>query len=170
MMPSPDHEAHDRYLSRYLETGAAKIIGAGRQVTGRRRDGTTVPLHLSVSEMSIEGERKFTGMLHDFSERMRLDQELRAGEARWRSVIDPAVDGIVGVDAHGGIEAFNPAAERLFGYGEHEVIESRGSGLGPPTAKRIIEAHRGTITITCPSAGGPIVTVQRPGDGAATVM
>ena len=122
LMPSPDHEGHDGYLARYLETGAAKIIGVGRQVTGRRRDGTTFPLHLSVGEMSIRGERKFTGMLHDLSERMRLDEELRASEARWRSVIDSAVDGIVVIDAHGRIEAFNPAAERLFGYEEREVI------------------------------------------------
>ncbi len=122
LMPSPDHEGHDGYLARYLATGAAKIIGAGRQVTGRRRDGGTFPLHLSVGEMSIKGERKFTGMLHDLSERMRLDEELRVSEARWRSVIDSAVDGIVVIDAHGRIEAFNPAAERLFGYDEHEVI------------------------------------------------
>ena len=74
LMPSPDHEAHDGYLAQYLDTGAAKIIGVGRQVTGRRRDGTTFPLHLSVGEMSIKGERKFTGMLHDLSERMRLDE------------------------------------------------------------------------------------------------
>ena len=122
LMPSPDHEAHDGYLSRYLETGVAKIIGVGRQVTGRRRDGSTFPLHLSVGEMSIKGERKFTGMLHDLSERMRLDEDLRRSEARWRSVIDSAVDGIVVIDAHGRIEAFNPAAERLFGYAEREVI------------------------------------------------
>ena len=122
LMPSPDHDAHDGYLAKYLETGAAKIIGVGRQVTGRRRDGTTFPLHLSVGEMSIQGERKFTGVLHDLSERMRLDEDLRASEARWRSVIDSAVDGIVVIDAYGRIEAFNPAAERLFGYAEHEVI------------------------------------------------
>ena len=121
LMPSPYHEEHDGYLARYLDTGAAKIIGIGREVTGRRRDGTTFPLHLSVGEMSIKGERKFTGMLHDLSERMRLDDELRASEARWRSVIDSAVDGIVVIDAHGRIEAFNPAAERLFGYEEREV-------------------------------------------------
>ena len=72
--------------------------------------------------MSIQGERKFTGMLHDLSERMRLDEELRASEARWRSVIESAVDGIVVIDAHGRIEAFNPAAERLFGHQEREVI------------------------------------------------
>ena len=122
LMPSPDHEQHDGYLAQYLETGAANIIGIGRQVTGRRRNGTTFPLHLSVGEMSINGERKFTGMLHDLTERMRLDDQLRASEARWRSVIDSAVDGIVVIDAHGRIEAFNPAAERLFGHQERDVI------------------------------------------------
>ena len=100
-------------------------------MTGRRRDGTTFPLHLSVGEMSIKGERKFTGMLHDLSERMRLDDELRASEARWRSVIDSAVDGIVVIDAHGRIEAFNPAAERLFGYQEREVIGRNVNMLMP---------------------------------------
>ncbi len=77
LMPSPDHEAHDGYLSKYLETGAAKIIGYGREVTGRRRDGTAFPLHLSVGEISIDGERKFTGMLHDLSDRVRLEAQLR---------------------------------------------------------------------------------------------
>ena len=122
LMLSPDHEQHDAYLARYLEMSAAKIIGIGREVTGRRRDGTTFPLHLSVGEMSINGERKFTGMLHDLGERVRLEEELRTSEARWRSVIESAVDGIVVIDAHGRIEAFNPAAERLFGYQERDVI------------------------------------------------
>jgi PAS domain S-box-containing protein len=131
LMPSPDHEGHDAYLARYLETGAAKIIGVGREVTGRRRDGSEFPLHLSVGEMSVQGERKFTGMLHDLSERVRLEQQLRASESRWRSVIDSAVDGIVVIDAHGRIEAFNPAAERLFGYEEREVLGRNVNVLMP---------------------------------------
>ena len=122
LMPSPDHENHDAYLARYLNTGAARIIGIGRQVTGRRRDGTTVPVHLSVGEMWINGERKFTGMLHDLSERMRLDAELRASESRSRSIVDSAADGIVAIDAHGRTESSNPAAERLFGNEEREVL------------------------------------------------
>jgi len=122
LMPSPCHAEHDGYLARYLETGMAKIIGVGREVTGLRRDGTTFPLHLSVGEMSINGEHKFTGMLHDLSDRVRLEDELRTSEARWRSVIESAVDGIVVINAQGLIEAFNPAAERLFGYQERDVI------------------------------------------------
>jgi two-component system sensor kinase FixL len=131
LMPSPYHDEHDGYLDQYLHTGAAKIIGTGREVTGRRRDGSTFPLHLSVGEMSIKGERKFTGMLHDLTKRARLEDELRASEARWRSVIDSAVDGIVVIDAHGRIEAFNPAAVRLFGYEECEVVGRNVSMLMP---------------------------------------
>lgn len=131
LMPSPQHEEHDRYLERYLATGHAKIIGTGREVTGRRRDGSTFPLHLSVGEMQIDGERKFTGMLHDLSARSQLDQQLRASEARWRAVIDSAVDGIIVIDAHGCIEAFNPAAERLFLRQESEVLGQNVDMLMP---------------------------------------
>ena len=103
LMPSPDHENHDGYLERYLTTGAAKVIGIGRQLTGRRRDGTTVPVHLSVGEMWIKGERKFTGMLHDLSARMRLDAELRAratarGSAEIRNYIT-TLEAVIDVSA-----------------------------------------------------------------------
>src|SRR5688572_3218886 len=131
LMPSPQHEEHDKYLERYLQTGEARIIGIGREVTGRRRDGTLFPVQLSVGEMRIGGERKFTGMLHDLTKRVRLEGELGASEARWRAVIDSAVDGIVVIDAHGRVEAFNPAAERLFGYTTAEVLGRNVNVLMP---------------------------------------
>ena len=121
LMPSPDHEQHDQYLARYIATGEARIIGSGREVTGRRRDGSRFPVHLSVAEMRIAGERKFTGMLHDLTGRARLTNELGASEARWRAIVDSAADGIIAIDAHGRVEAFNPGAERLFGYTAAEV-------------------------------------------------
>jgi two-component system sensor kinase FixL len=131
LMPSPYHEEHDGYLSRYLATGSAHIIGIGREVIGRRRSGATFPLHLSVGEMAVAGERKFTGVLHDLSNRVSLEKQLRSSEARWRAIIESAVDGIVVIDAHGLIEAFNPAAERLFGYSEREVCGSNVKMLMP---------------------------------------
>ena len=77
LMPSPYQEEHDTYLARYLATGRAKIIGLGREVQGRRKDGTTFPLHLSVGQITIDGERKFTGILHDLSARVQMEGQLR---------------------------------------------------------------------------------------------
>jgi two-component system, LuxR family, sensor kinase FixL len=131
LMPTPYHEEHDGYLARYLATGAKTIIGIGREVTGLRRDGTTFPLHLSVGEMLLLGGRKFTGILHDLTERVSLENRLRASEARWRAVVESAVDAIIVIDAHGRIEAFNPAAARLFGYSEQEVTGRNVSMLMP---------------------------------------
>lgn len=77
LMPSPHREEHDRYLAAYLTTGVAKIIGIGREVIGRRKDGSTFPVYLSVGEMSIGGERKFTGFIHDLSARVKVAEQLR---------------------------------------------------------------------------------------------
>jgi two-component system, LuxR family, sensor kinase FixL len=77
LMPSPYHEEHDGYMSRYLTTGEKKIIGIGREVKGLRRDGTTFPLRLSVGEMNVNGERKFTGIVADLSARVRMEEQLR---------------------------------------------------------------------------------------------
>src|SRR6185503_19671203 len=93
--------------------------------------GSKFPLHLSVGAAMVDSERKFTGIIHDLSERVRLEDRLRASEARWRSIVESAVDGIVVIDSHGLVEAFNPAAERLFGYTEAEVIGKNVNMLMP---------------------------------------
>src|SRR5690606_22686780 len=76
LMPSPDRERHDGYLQRYLETGEKKIIGIGRLVTARRRDGTTFPMELSVGEATIGAERIFTGFIRDLTERQEAEKRL----------------------------------------------------------------------------------------------
>src|SRR5207248_4287394 len=84
LMPAPYHDEHDGYLDRYRATGVQKIIGIGREVTGLRKDGTTFPLHLSVGEAVIEGEPRFTGILHDLTERVQLETQLREQSALTR--------------------------------------------------------------------------------------
>ncbi|MDA7980558.1 MAG: PAS domain S-box protein [Pirellulales bacterium] len=80
LMPSPYREEHDNYLSRYLETSEAKIIGIGREVVGCRKDGTVFPLHLAVSEANVPNQRIFTGIVRDLSERHRAEQQLLKSE------------------------------------------------------------------------------------------
>ncbi len=65
LMPEPDRGRHTDYMNRYLEGGEPHIIGKGRKVTGRHKDGETIPLYLSIGEFTLNGRRKFTGILHD---------------------------------------------------------------------------------------------------------
>ena len=81
--------------------------------------------------MSIQVKRKFTGMLHDPVSACGSTRSCEPARARWRSVIESAVDGIVVIDAHGRIESFNPAAERLFGYEERDVVGRNVNVLMP---------------------------------------
>jgi PAS domain S-box-containing protein len=82
LMPEPYREEHDGYIGSYVQTGVKKIIGIGREVRGRRKDGTTFPLHLSVSEFEADGHRYFTGMIHDISDRKHVEEALRESERR----------------------------------------------------------------------------------------
>ncbi len=77
LMPEPYSSEHDHYLRRYQMTGNRHIIGVGREVTARRKDGTTFPAHLSVAELSVDGETKFTGIVRDLTERVKLEMKLR---------------------------------------------------------------------------------------------
>lgn len=76
LMPSPYHEEHDGYIERYRTTGEAKIIGIGREVVGRRKDATTFPLELAVSEMWIGNRQNFTAVLRDVTERKAWEVSL----------------------------------------------------------------------------------------------
>jgi two-component system sensor kinase FixL len=76
LMPSPDRERHDGYLARYLQTGEKRIIGIGREVVGRRSDGSTFPMDLAVGESQVKSGRVFTGMVRDITARKQSEGQL----------------------------------------------------------------------------------------------
>jgi two-component system sensor kinase FixL len=76
LMPPPYRDQHDGYLDRYRATGERRIIGIGRVVVGRRKDGSTFPMELSVGETSGAGPRLFTGFVRDLTERQRTERRL----------------------------------------------------------------------------------------------
>jgi two-component system sensor kinase FixL len=84
LMPSPHKEEHNSYIENYLRTGQPKIIGRGREVSARKRDGTLFPIHLAVGEMNVGCERKFTGIIHDLSARVEMERRLREQAAMAR--------------------------------------------------------------------------------------
>ncbi len=74
LMPEPYHSEHDGYLEHHITTGEKKVIGIGREVAGRRKDGTIFPMELAVSEVIIDSVRRFVGITRDITERKRIEQ------------------------------------------------------------------------------------------------
>lgn len=82
LMPEPFHSEHDAYLSNYVSTGKRKIIGIGREVIGKRKDGVTFPIDLAVSEFTADGVRYFAGIITNISDRKRVEEALLDSERK----------------------------------------------------------------------------------------
>ncbi len=133
LMPEPYHSEHDGYLARFLNEGNPRIIGKGRDVLGRRKDGSIFPMHLSVGAMEIGGEQKFVGIIADITERKNVEKELQQHQehleqlvaiatAEVSAIVQTAVNAVITIDAHGIIQTFNPSAEKLFGWCQQEAV------------------------------------------------
>lgn len=77
LVPRPDHEQHDSYLHNYLKTGKAKIIGSGRELKGQHKNGKLIPIELGISEISLNYEHHFVGLIHDITERNTAKETLQ---------------------------------------------------------------------------------------------
>ncbi|KUM54683.1 sensor domain-containing protein [Rheinheimera sp. EpRS3] len=130
LMPEPFHSEHDGYLANYVKHGlAAKIIGSGRNVQGKRKDHSIFPMHLSVGEAKAGVKRYFVGICHDltaYEASVKAHLSLRSMQD---ALLEAAVDGIISIDEWGIVQSFNRGAEQLFGYKKHEVIGQNVSML-----------------------------------------
>jgi PAS domain S-box-containing protein len=133
LMPSPYREEHDRYLSAYLSTGQRKIIGIGREVMGRRKDGTYFPLDLSVGEAVVDGQFIFTGILRDITLRKAAEQRL----LEQAELIDLSPDAIVVRDSHDRIRFWSRGAGQLYGYTADEALGRSLPELILPASQRV---------------------------------
>ncbi|UCF37633.1 MAG: PAS domain S-box protein [Acidobacteriota bacterium] len=76
LMPDPYRTLHNEYLHRYLRTREARIIGRGREVVGRRKNGSTFPLYLAVSDVNVRGRKMFTGVARDLTDFKKMQEEI----------------------------------------------------------------------------------------------
>src|SRR6266496_2636454 len=158
LMPSPDRERHDGYIANYLRTGQAKIIGIGREVIGQRKDGTSFPMDLSISEVRLGDRRLFTGIVRDITERKLAEEALRESEQRMRAILETAVEGIITIDERGIVESINPSACRIFGYSPEEIIGRNVSALMPSPDR---EKHDGYIANYLHTGHAKIIGIGR---------
>jgi PAS domain S-box-containing protein len=117
LMPQTYSLHHDEYLRNFLRTGERKIIGIGREVVGRRKDGSTFPMDLSVGEAKQDGESIFVGIIHDLTERKLTERQLQ--QAQKMEMVGQLSGGI----AHD----FNNLLTVIVGNAEHlsEQLKSR---------------------------------------------
>ena len=122
LMPEPYRSQHDSYIRQYRHTGQRRIIGIGREVTGRRKDGSTFPMHLSVSEYEIDGKRHFAGIVHDLTAQRRAESESTRQQTLFEAIVNDSPQAILIADQSHKIFLVNPAATSIFGYEPEELI------------------------------------------------
>ncbi|MDP6706768.1 MAG: PAS domain S-box protein [Alphaproteobacteria bacterium] len=122
LMPETEQDEHDFYLARYADTGDKRIIGAGRELMAVRKDGTTFPIDLAVSEFSVEGRRMFTGIVRDITDRRRTLTALHESQQRLRELAESASDWFWETDRNDRLIFVSSRLEELFGVPVAEEI------------------------------------------------
>lgn len=131
IMPAIYYSEHDKYLENYLKTGNRKIIGSGREVEVKTKEGEIIPIHLSVSEAFVNNEKIFVGIARDISELKKIQDQFKHNELRTKSILDNAVDAIITIDQNGIIQYANPSTKTLFGYDLEEITGENVKYLMP---------------------------------------
>lgn len=121
LMPEPHRSIHDSYIHQYLQTGRQRIIGIGRESQALHKDGSIVFVHLAISEVWVEGQRMFIGIVSDISGLKRVENALRKEYDLMQEIMNSANALVLVLDNEGNIARFNRACESLTGYSFDEV-------------------------------------------------
>ncbi len=133
LMPEPFNAEHDGHIARYLATGRRRVMGVRRETVAKRADGSTFPVEISLSEMWIAGERKFTGMLRDVTER-------KLAEERFETLAERAPIGIY-IAQDGAFQYVNPRFAALTGYAVEEVLGSNPLDIVLPEDRELVREN-----------------------------
>ena len=172
LMPEPYRSEHSSYIQRYIATGEARVIGKVREVVAQRKDGSVFPIQLAASEVSIDGELCFAGIIRDISDQKAAEESRKVIERRFRAVFDQRLQ-LVGVLSTDGIvlEA-NQKSLDFTGLQRDGVIGryfwdtpwwQHSRNLQQRLRDAVTSAAQGATTkfeATCPRSDGSMATVD----------
>jgi len=122
MIPELDQDQPNGSLEYYQASDEARATGLGREVNGIRKDGSIFPMEIAVSEMTLGGERYFTGILRDISLRKEAEMEIHKAGALQSAIFNSVNFSSIATDASGVIQIFNVGAEHMLGYRAADVL------------------------------------------------
>jgi PAS domain S-box-containing protein len=142
IIPERFHADHLEGIARVASGGETHIIGKKVEVAGVRKDGREIPIELALATWEADGNRFFTGIIRDISEKAQLVSALSDSEARLGAILESANDAIISVDSEGRVVLWNDHAAQLFGYSRDEM---RGRPLTAIIPERYRDVHHAGI-------------------------
>ena len=142
LMPEPYHSEHNGYIDHYVKTGQKKIIGIGREVLGKRKNGTTFTMQLLVGDEGYGEEGCYIGFIQDITERKCLE----ANSKLYELMVKNSDDAIITKNLDGNVMSWNPSAQALFGYSAEEMIGQSIYKLLPTDCYDEEEAVRAVVS------------------------
>jgi len=125
LMPATHRAKHDKYIQTYIKTAVAKIVGIGREIEAQRKDGSIFPMDLAVSEMQINGQRKFTGIVRDITHLKATEQALRQNTEYFNHLLNSSNDVLWATTPDGSKYLYmSHSAETLYGRPVSDFIEN----------------------------------------------
>src|SRR5215212_7088022 len=122
LMPERYRELCVAGLHRYLRTGEARVVGGTTELVGLRKDGSEFPIEMSLGETHEDGDRLFTGVIRDVTERKEAETAIKESEERFRSLVQNTSDIVTILEADGTVRYISPAVERVMGYKPEEQV------------------------------------------------
>ena len=132
LMPEPYRTQHDSFIRGYLASREPKVIGIGRELTARRKDGGTFPVELAIGEVRLDNRCRFVGIVRDITYRRETENLLRQQEQELWLTLQNAPLGIMSLDRHGHFLNINQAFCDMLGYSESELRRMNAAALIHP--------------------------------------
>jgi PAS domain S-box-containing protein len=150
LVPERARRRHREHRSAFLQRPQRRLMGAGLELSGRRRDGSEFPVDISLASIVNEGEQLVVAAIRDVTEQ----RQATAAQAELATIVRSSFDAIISTSLEGRITNWNPAAEGLLGYPRADIIGQHIAILVPEHASLVLEElldaasrgdHRGAL-------------------------